>query len=72
MSLKEYYDIVSKVLLDWRVISTVVVVILIVFFTNMTIHYKKRPKVRKSKKVAAPKPAPAPAAEEAADEEAEE
>lgn len=69
MSLKEYYDYILKVVLDWRVIATVVTMIIIVFFANMTINYKKRPKVKQSKKTAAPKPAPAPAKPAAEEEE---
>lgn len=70
MSMKDYLSIAVKVLANWQVIVTVVLMIMVMYFANMIINYRKKPKVPKAKKVKEEKPAEqAPAQEEKAEEE---
>lgn len=57
MSIKEYMGVISKVLLDWHVIVTVILMIMVMYFANMIMHYKKKPRVPKPKKTVEEKPA---------------
>lgn len=64
MSIADYFKLILNVLKDWRVIVTVVVVILIVEFAKFITTYRKKPSVPKAKKIVA--------ATEAAPKESEE
>lgn len=69
MSIKDYLSIALKVLSSWQVIVTVVLMIMVMYFANMIINYRKKPKVPKRKKGKEEKTAePAPAAEEKEEE----
>lgn len=68
MSFKETFSVILKVLSDFRVIGTVIVMLLIVEFAKFITNYtKKAPKPKKEKKSAAPV-SPAPAAQPEATE----
>ena len=69
MAIKEYFPVIFGVLKDFRVIGTVIVMLLVIEFTKFVTTYKKKPRKKKDKK--APKPAPAPKKEEAKEENAE-
>ena len=69
MAIKEYFPVILGVLKDFRVIGTVIVMILVIEFAKYVTTYKKKPPKPKGKK--APKPAPAPK-EEKKDEKAAE
>ncbi len=71
MSFKEFMELIKTILLDWRVIVTVVVMLFTVSMANKIINYRKRPKRNKKRKGAAtptPAPAPQPKAEETDEE----
>lgn len=66
MSIKELIPVIFKVLLDVRVIATVVVMLAIVEFSKFVTSYKKRPpkpKKQKAEKAPAPKKEEPPAEE---------
>ena len=69
MAIKDYIPVILGVLKDFRVIATVIAMILIVKFAKFVTTYKKRPPKPKNKK--APKPVPAPK-EEKKEEKSEE
>ncbi len=58
MTIKDYIPVILGVLKDFRVIGTVIVMILVIQFAKFVTTYKKKPPKPKGKK--APKPAPAP------------
>lgn len=58
MSIKDYIPIILGVIKDFRVIGTVVAMIIVIEFAKyVTTYRKKPPKPKKSKVVAAPAPA---------------
>ena len=65
MSVKEYLCIVLEILRNWKVIATVVAMLLIIAFSNFVVKYKRKAKKGKKKKIAAapekPQAAPTPA-----------
>lgn len=63
MSIKEYLFLALKVLKDFRVLGTVIAMILIIEFAKYVASYKKKPEKKGAKKAKAPKPAPAPKTE---------
>ena len=63
LTMKELFPVILKVLADFRVIGTVVVMLFVIEFTKFVTTYKKRPP--RPKKEKAPKAAPAPKKEEA-------
>lgn len=65
--MKELLPVILKVLADFRVIGTVVVMLFVIEFTKFVTTYKKRPP--KPKKVKAPKAVPAQKKEEASSKE---
>ena len=65
MSVSEYIHVILSVLKDFKVIITVVLMILIVAFAKYITNYKKKAK----KKIVKVKPAPAPAPEKQESEE---
>ena len=69
MTIKDYFPVIFGVLKDFRVIGTVIVMIIVIEFAKFVTTYKKKPSKPKGKK--APKPAPAPK-EEKKDEKASE
>ena len=69
MAIKDYIPVILGVLKDFRVIATVIAMILIVKFAKFVTTYKKKPPKPKNKK--APKPVPAPK-EEKKEEKSEE
>lgn len=73
MKFKDYLPIILGVLKDFKVIGTVVVMLLVVAFAKYVINYTKKPKKVKTKKPpkAAPKAETAPAEESEASEAAE-
>lgn len=69
MKFTDYLPVILGVLKDFRVIGTVIVMLIVIEFAKFITSYKKRPprpKKEKGKK-AAPAPAPAPAQEPEAD-----
>lgn len=58
MGVSEYIKLILNVLKDFRVIITVVLMILVIEFAKFITSYRKKPP--KPKKVKAPKEAPAP------------
>jgi len=58
MTIKEYFSVILGVLKDFRVIGTLIVMILVIEFAKFVTTYKKKPAKPKGKK--APKAAPAP------------
>ena len=66
MTIKEYFPIILGVLKDFRVIGTLIVMILVIQFAKYVTTYKKKPPKKKGKK--APKQAPAPKPEEKKEE----
>lgn len=58
MTIKEYFSVILGVLKDFRVIGTLIVMILVIEFAKFVTTYKKKPAKPKGKK--APKTAPAP------------
>ena len=59
MGTSNFFNVILGVLLDWRVIATVVAMLLVIEFAKFVANYKKRPprpKVKKSKTAPAPKP----------------
>ena len=69
MTIKDYIPVILGVLKDFRVIGTVIVMILVIEFSKYVTTYKKKPPKPKVKK--APK-APAAPKEEKKEEKAEE
>ncbi len=65
MTIKDYFPVIFGVLKDFRVIGTVIVMIIVIEFAKFVTTYKKRPP--KPKKGKAPKPAPAPKEEKPAE-----
>ena len=65
MSAKEYFNIVLEILSNWKIIATVIAMLVIIGFSNFVVKYKRKAKKGKKKKnVAASTPAksaPAPA-----------
>ena len=57
MTIKDYFPVIFGVLKDFRVIGTVIVMIIVIEFAKFVTTYKKKPPKPKGKK--APKPAPA-------------
>lgn len=70
MAIKDYFPVIFGVLKDFRVIGTVIVMILIIEFAKFVTTYKKKPGRKKDKK--AQKAAPAPKKEEKKEEGKEE
>lgn len=72
MSVKELIPLILGVLKDFRVIGTLIVMLVVIEFARFVTNYTKkapRPKIAKSAKKSAPAPAPAEApAEEASSE----
>ena len=69
MTIKEYIPVVLGVLKDFRVIGTVIVMILVIQFAKYVTTYRKKPP--KPKKGKAPKQAPAPKEEKKEEKPAE-
>ena len=65
MTIKEYFSVIFGVLKDFRVIGTVIVMIIVNEFAKFVTTYKKKPP--KPKKGKTPKPAPAPKEEKPAE-----
>jgi hypothetical protein len=65
MTIKEYFSVIFGVLKDFRVIGTVIVMIIVIEFAKFVTTYKKKPSKPKGKK--APKAAPAPKEEKPAE-----
>lgn len=63
MTFKDYIPIILGVLKDFRVIGTVIAMLLVVAFSKYIINYTKKPKVPKQKKAPAPKKEPPKPAE---------
>ena len=59
MSAKEYFKIVLEILSNWKIIATVIAMLLIIGFSNFVVKYKHRIKKGKKKKNVAANPAPA-------------
>ena len=58
MAIKDYISVILGVLKDFRVIGTVIAMIVVIEFAKFVTTYKKKPPKPKGKK--APKTAPAP------------
>ena len=54
MKIKAFFDIVSTVLKDWRVIVTLVGMLFMMWAANFILKYKKKPKKQKKQKAAPP------------------
>lgn len=70
MTIKDYIPLILGVLKDFRVIGTVIVMILVIEFAKFVTTYRKKPPKPKNKK--APKAAPAPKADEKKEEKSAE
>ena len=70
--MKELIPVITGVLKDWRVITTVIAMLLVIEFAKFVANYKKRPPRPKVKKAPAPAPAPAEKKEDKSAEEAKE
>lgn len=70
MTIKDYIPLILGVLKDFRVIGTVIVMILVIEFAKFVTIYRKKPPKPKNKK--APKAAPAQKADEKKDEKSAE
>lgn len=71
MKFKDFFALVGSILLDWRVIVTLIAMLFVMGFANFILKYKKKP--RKAKKGKAPKEAAPPKpAEEKKEEGSEE
>ena len=70
MAIKEYIPVIFGVLKDFRVIGTVLVMIIVIEFAKYVTNYKKKPARKKAKK--APKAETAPKKEEKKEEGKEE
>ena len=68
MTIKDYFPVIFGVLKDFRVIGTVIVMILVIEFAKFVTTYKKKPPKAKAKKAAA---APAPKEEKKEEKPAE-
>lgn len=66
MTIKDYIPVILGVLKDFRVIGTVIVMILVIEFAKFVTTYRKKPPKPKGKKAA--KAAPAPKTEEKKEE----
>ena len=64
MAIKDYFPIIFGVLKDFRVIGTVIVMILVIEFAKYITTYRKKPPKAKNKKKQAAAPAPAEAKKE--------
>ena len=72
MAIKDYFPVIFGVLKDFRVIGTVIVMILVIEFAKFVTTYKKKPPKPKTKKNQNPAPAPAEAkTDEKKDEKSE-
>ena len=60
MAIKDYFPVILGVLKDFRVIGTVIVMILVIEFAKYVTTYKKKPPRKKGKKGAKVAAAPAP------------
>jgi len=69
--MKEIFPLIIKVLADFRVIATVVVMLMVIEFTKFVTTYKKRPP-RPKKTKAKPAPAPKTESQESAETTSEE
>ena len=49
MKIKAFFDIVGSVLLDWRVIVTLVMMLFMMWAANFILKYKKKPRKKKEK-----------------------
>lgn len=58
MAIKDYIPVILGVLKDFRVLGTVIVMILVIEFAKYVTTYKKKPPKPKGKKAAKPAPAP--------------
>ena len=58
MTIKDYIPVILGVLKDFRVLGTVIVMILVIEFAKYVTTYKKKPPKPKGKKAAKPAPAP--------------
>ena len=65
MTIKDYFPVIFGVLKDFRVIGTVIVMIIVIEFAKFVTTYKKKPP--KPKKGKAPKPALPPKEEKPAE-----
>lgn len=65
--MKDLIPVILKVIIDIRVIATVIVMLFVIEFAKFVTTYKKRPP-RPKKAKSAPKAAPAPKAEEKQEE----
>lgn len=73
MAIKDYFPVIFGVLKDFRVIGTVIVMILVIQFAKFVTTYKKKPPKPKHKKNQNAAPAPAEAKkDEKKDEKGEE
>lgn len=61
MAIKDYFPVIFGVLKDFRVIGTVIVMILVIQFAKFVTTYKKKPPKPKHKKNQNAAPAPAEA-----------
>ena len=68
MTIKDYFPVIFGVLKDFRVIGTIIVMIIVIEFAKFVTTYQKKPSKPKGKK--APKPAPAPKEEKPAEGDA--
>lgn len=59
MSIKALFSLIGKVLIDWRVIVTVIAMFVIVTFAKYVTTYSSKPKKNKKQKPVAATPAPA-------------
>lgn len=69
MAIKDYLSVILNVLKDFRVIGTVIVMVLVIEFSKFVTTYKKKPPKKKGKK--AEKPAPAPKEEQKEEKKSE-
>ena len=58
MTIKDYFPVILGVLKDFRVIGTVIVMILVIEFAKFVTTYRKKPPKPKNKKAAKAAPAP--------------
>ncbi len=75
MSVKEYISLILGVITDFKVIITVVVMLLVIEFARFVTNYRKKPrkpKVKKEKAAPAPKKEEKKEGEGAAEEKADE
>lgn len=58
MDFKSFIDLLLKLFRDWRLIVTVIVVIIIINFACRIVNYRKKPKKSKKPKIISAAPAP--------------